>query len=117
MNGVHDLGGTHGFGPIAKMGEELAKSLADGLAAGDRLYLPDPVYQGGTTDMSRGSDWLATEVAKLGATAIHIPERDKIGEALATEAKSGDRILIMGARDDTLIDFAASILAALERRN
>jgi UDP-N-acetylmuramate--alanine ligase len=29
------------------------------------------------------------------------------------EAKSGDRILIMGARDDTLIDFARELLEGL----
>src|SRR5690349_9018248 len=48
----------HGYGPLTKMGDELAQSFAGGLAPGDRLYLPDPVYQGGTVDRSRGSDWL-----------------------------------------------------------
>src|SRR3954471_2231682 len=40
----------HGFGPLVKMGEELARSLAEGMGPDDRLYLPDPVYQGGTTE-------------------------------------------------------------------
>ncbi len=40
----------HGYGPIAKMGEQLAESLAGGMGPDDRLYLPDPVYQGGTVD-------------------------------------------------------------------
>src|SRR5205085_621186 len=52
----------HGYGPLAKMGEPLAESLAGGMAADDRLYLPDPVYQGGTVDKTRGSDWLADEI-------------------------------------------------------
>ena len=29
----------HGFGPLAKMGEELAATFAEGLRDGDRLYL------------------------------------------------------------------------------
>lgn len=107
----------HGYGPIAKMGEELAQSFAKGLRTDDRLFLPDPVYQGGTTDMSRGSDWLAAEIGKLGGTAKHIPDREKIGETLVAEAKSGDRILIMGARDDTLIDFGMAIVEAIAKRN
>ena len=49
----------HGYGPLAKMGEELADSFAAGMAPDDRLYLPDPVYQGGTVERTRGSDWLA----------------------------------------------------------
>ncbi len=49
----------HGYGPLAKMGEQLADEPRDGMAADDQLYLPDPVYQGGTVDRTRGSDWLA----------------------------------------------------------
>jgi len=103
----------HGYGPLAKMGEPLAESLADGMAPDDRLYLPDPVYQGGTVDKSRGSDWLADEIARHGKQAGHLPERTAIGDALVAEARPGDRILIMGARDDTLIDFARSIVERL----
>ena len=103
----------HGYGPLTKMGEPLAESLADGMAPDDRLYLPDPVYQGGTVDKLRGSDWLAEEVRGHGKQAEHIPERPKIGDALLSEAKAGDRILIMGARDDTLIDFARDLVERL----
>src|SRR3954470_19789807 len=100
----------HGYGPLKKMGEQLAESFARGMAPDDRLYLPDPVYQGGTVERTRGSDWLAAEIGARDRLAQHIPERAKIGEALAAEAKSGDRILVMGARDDTLIDFARGLL-------
>ena len=103
----------HGYGPLAKMGEPLAHSFAEGMAPDDRLYLPDPVYQGGTVERLRGSDWLAGEVQAAGRKAEHIPERAKIGDALMTEAKPGDRILIMGARDDTLIDFACALVERL----
>jgi UDP-N-acetylmuramate--alanine ligase len=100
----------HGYGPLAKMGEPLAISLADGMAPDDRLYLPDPVYQGGTVERTRGSDWLAEQVRTHGKKAEHIPERPKIGDALVAEARPGDRILIMGARDDTLIEFARELV-------
>jgi UDP-N-acetylmuramate--alanine ligase len=103
----------HGYGPLAKMGEPLAETLAAGMAPDDRLYLPDPVYQGGTVDKSRGSDWLAEEIAKHGKQAEHIPERASVGDALVAEARPGDRILIMGARDDTLIDFARDLVDRL----
>ncbi len=103
----------HGYGPLGKMGEELADSLAKGMAPDDRLYLPDPVYQGGTVEKARGSDWLAAQVTDRGRQAQHISERAEIGRALSHEAKPGDRILIMGARDDTLIDFAWELLQSL----
>jgi UDP-N-acetylmuramate--alanine ligase len=103
----------HGYGPLAKMGTELAASLAEGMGSDDKLYLPDPVYQGGTTERVHGSDWLAEQVTALGKPAQHLPDRASIAEALLSEAKSGDRILIMGARDDTLIDFARELLEKL----
>ena len=103
----------HGYGPLSKMGEELADSFAKGMASDDRLYLPDPVYQGGTVERTRGSDWLAGEVSGREHHAEHIPERAKIAEALLAEARDGDRIVIMGARDDTLIDFARELLEKL----
>jgi UDP-N-acetylmuramate--alanine ligase len=107
----------HGYGPLAKMGEPLADAFAAGMAPDDRLYLPDPVYQGGTVERSRGSDWLAAEVQDRGRNAVHIADRAAIGDALAEEARSGDRILVMGARDDTLIDFARELVERLGTRN
>jgi len=107
----------HGYGPLTKMGEELAESFGSGMAPDDRLYLPDPVYQGGTVDRARGSDWLADQVNSRDRHAEHIPERASIGDALVAEAQPGDRILIMGARDDTLIDFAQSLVERLASRN
>ena len=103
----------HGYGPLAKMGEELAATFAAGMGEKDRLYLPDPVYQGGTVDRSRGSDWLAQAIRAAGGHAEHIPERAAIGDALVAAAEPGDTIAILGARDDTLSEFAATLVSRL----
>jgi UDP-N-acetylmuramate--alanine ligase len=107
----------HGYGPLAKMGEELSQSFMRGMGPGDRLFLPDPVYQGGTVDKSRGSDWLAATVREGGMAAEHLAERSAIGDALVRGARDGDRILVMGARDDSLSEFAAEIVSRLAQRN
>jgi UDP-N-acetylmuramate--alanine ligase len=106
----------HGYGPLAKMGEELAQTFAHGLRRADRLYLSDPVYQGGTVDRSRGSDWLADAVRSAGGKAEHVPARPDIGERLLAEARPGDTIAILGARDDTLSEFAAELVRNLAER-
>ena len=103
----------HGYGPIAKMGEELARTFALGMREGDRLFLPDPVYQGGTVDRSKGSDWLADAIRGAGGDAEHIPDRAEIGKKLLAEARPGDRIAILGARDDSLSEFARELVAEL----
>ena len=106
----------HGFGPLAKMGEELARSFARGMAPDDRLYLPDPAYYGGTVERMRGSDWLAEAIRAEDRDAAHVPERAAIGDALVGEARQGDRILIMGARDDSLSEFAGELVERLGQR-
>jgi UDP-N-acetylmuramate--alanine ligase len=103
----------HGYGPLAKMGEELAATFAGGMRPGDRLYLPDPVYQGGTVEKARGSDWLAEAVRAAGGDAEHVASRAEIGERLLAEALPGDRIVILGARDDTLSEFGAQLVERL----
>jgi UDP-N-acetylmuramate--alanine ligase len=104
----------HGYGPLTKMGDELAQSFSNGLAPDDRLFLPDPVYQGGTVHRTRGSDWLAEQI---GTQAEHIAGRAAIGEKLLSEARDGDRIVVMGARDDSLSEFAVELVARLGQRN
>ena len=106
----------HGYGPLAKMGDELAETFVSGMRAEDRLYLLDPVYQGGTVDRSRGSEWLAEAVRQRGGDAFHIASRDELGSTLVSQAASGDRIVIMGARDDTLSEFAADLVARIAAR-
>ncbi len=103
----------HGYGPLAKMGDELAETFALGMREGDRLFLPDPVYQGGTVDRARGSDWLAAAVTAAGGHARHLATRAAIGDALIVEAQPGDTIAILGARDDTLSEFAAELVERL----
>ena len=51
--------------------------------------------------------------ARRGRQAEHIADRADCGRRLAELARPGDRILIMGARDDTLSLFAEDVLEAL----
>lgn len=103
----------HGYGPIRVMGAELAGVFADMLDADDHLVLCDPVYFGGTVDKSIGSQSIIDAVAAAGQSAEYIPSREDCGNRIVELAQPGDRIVIMGARDDTLSVFAADILARL----
>ena len=100
----------HGFGPLRVMRTELVAAFARHLRPDDVLILPDPVYFGGTTDRSVGSDAIVADLAVTGATARHIPDRASAAAAIVTEARAGDRIVVMGARDDTLSLLAREML-------
>ncbi|MEO9470517.1 Mur ligase family protein [Parasphingorhabdus sp.] len=103
----------HGFGPIRKMGAELAEVFADLLDEDDRVLLCDPVYFGGTVDRSLGSESVVDAI-RNGPDARHIANRDTCGDQIVQWAEPGDRIVIMGARDDTLHSFAVGLLQRLD---
>lgn len=84
------------------------------LAADDLLVMPDPVYHGGTTSREVTSADIVADVAAAGRRAVHIPERAAASAYLVAEARPGDRIVVMGARDDTLSGLAAEITKRLE---
>ena len=103
----------HGFGPIKKMGAELAAVFVENLGKDDRVILCDPVYFGGTVDRSHGSVSIVEAITAAGGQAEHIAAREQCGERILELARPGDRIVIMGARDDTLHGFAESILTGI----
>jgi UDP-N-acetylmuramate--alanine ligase len=103
----------HGYGPLRQMGQELMATFAGQLHPDDMLLLPEPVYHGGTTDRSVGSAWVAEGIAAAGRRAEYIPSRADCGTRLLAEARPGDRIIIMGARDDTLATFAEGLVGQL----
>ena len=101
----------HGFGPLRQMGVELAEILATRLGPEDITLLCDPVYFGGTVNRSVSSEHVVAMIAAAGGHAEHIADRAACGDRIVALARPGDRIVVMGARDDTLSAFAKDILA------
>jgi UDP-N-acetylmuramate--alanine ligase len=79
--------------------------------------MPDPVYQGGTVAREVGSADIVAGVAAAGRNARHIPDREEAARALVADARVGDRIIVMGARDDTLSLLAQDMVRALGARS
>jgi UDP-N-acetylmuramate--alanine ligase len=103
----------HGYGPLRQMGHELAEVFAAKLGPDDLTILCDPVYFGGTVDRSEGSERIVRLIRDAGGQAEHLPSREDCAARIAEIARPGDRIVVMGARDDTLTQFAKDLLARL----
>ena len=103
----------HGYGPLRQMGDKLAETFARLLAADDVTIMCDPVYFGGTVDRSEGSERIVDLIRAQGGTAEYIADRPACADRIVSLARPGDRIVVMGARDDTLSQFAAGILDRL----
>jgi UDP-N-acetylmuramate--alanine ligase len=103
----------HGFGPLRLMRKEFVRGFIDGLSPDDVLLMPEPVYFGGTTIREVTSEDIAADVRAGGRDARALETRAACGDQLVALARPGDRIIIMGARDDTLSVFAAEVLERL----
>ncbi|MGN6817517.1 MAG: UDP-N-acetylmuramate--L-alanine ligase [Sphingomonas sp.] len=103
----------HGYGPLKVMRRELVAAFAQGLAPDDVLILPDPAYYGGTVTREVTSADIVADVQAAGRNARHIADRAEAGALAADLARPGDRVVVMGARDDTLSLLAGDILARI----
>ncbi len=103
----------HGYGPLRQMGHELAETFARLLGPEDITILCDPVYFGGTVDRSEGSERIVGLIEAAGGKAEYVPAREDCAQRIVELANPGDRVVIMGARDDTLTLFAKDLLARL----
>jgi UDP-N-acetylmuramate--alanine ligase len=105
----------HGFGPLRLMKDAFIDCFARHLHDGDVLIMPDAVYFGGTVEREVTSRDIVAGVCARGSSAYAFAERAACGDKLLELARPGDRIVVMGARDDTLSLFAAELLDRLGR--
>ncbi|PCI97819.1 MAG: UDP-N-acetylmuramate--alanine ligase [Alphaproteobacteria bacterium] len=100
----------HGFGPLRLMRQELVDAFKIYMGADDILLMPEAYYAGGTVDRSVTAKHLIDDLTAKDVQAHWFAMRDEIPSFIKDNAKEGDRIVIMGARDDTLHSFAHSVL-------
>jgi UDP-N-acetylmuramate--alanine ligase len=105
----------HGFAPTRMLKNELIEAFTEALGPEDRLWLPDIYYVGGTTAKDISSRDVVEPLQRRGRKAFHVPRRADIVGEVAAQARAGDVVLVMGARDPSLSDFAHDILRALSR--
>lgn len=120
LNALHEFTGRllilfqpQGFGPLKLLKDEFIAVFRDGLAPDDVVAFCDPVYFGGTTDKSVSSDVIIDGIVAGGRNGLYYPQREQGGAKLLELAQPGDRMVVMGARDDTLSVFAGQLLAGL----
>jgi UDP-N-acetylmuramate--alanine ligase len=121
---LHDFPGRllvlfqpHGFGPLKLMKDAFIDCFANNLAPDDVLVMPEPVYFGGTVDRSVSSTDIVRGIEGRGRRAYVFGDRGACGAKLLELAEAGDRIVVMGARDDTLSQFADSLVEGMRAKS
>lgn len=103
----------HGFGPLKAMSDELIELLPQLLQPTDGWHMSEPVYFGGTVDRNISSRDVVQRLCQLNVNAVYHQNRKSFFEMIIQDLQEHDVIVIMGARDDSLTDFACEILEAV----
>ena len=102
----------HGFGPARFLRPELRELLPKLLRPQDRFCYAEIFYAGGTVAKDLSSRDLASDVpASLGVG--YAKDHAAVVDWVRGQAKPGDTVLLMGARDPDLPALARALVAAL----
>ena len=106
----------HGYGPTRFLRPDLVCALAGALGATDQLWMLEIFYAGGTAQRDFSSADLVAEIVARDRHAHFASTREALVASLAAEARPGDLVLVMGARDPSLTELARAILSAIEAK-
>ena len=106
---VHAWFQPHGYGPLRFMHQDLVHDVSAVLRKEDCFYVSDVYYAGGTVAMDIQSDIILEPMKTLGANVVYVADRKNLVSEINKDLQTGDVILIMGARDTTLSDFAIKV--------
>ncbi|MCC6349617.1 MAG: L,D-transpeptidase family protein [Candidatus Eisenbacteria bacterium] len=103
----------HGYGPTRFLREDLVETLATHLRPDDLAFWLEVYYAGGTATRDFSSADVTAQIAARGRGAEFAPSREWLAARLVEVARPGDLVLVMGARDPSLTEFAHDVLARL----
>jgi UDP-N-acetylmuramate--alanine ligase len=105
----------HGYGPTRFLRQDFVDTFTRELRPDDRLWMLEVFYAGGTAARDFSAADIVADIAKNGVKAEFAPSRAWLAARVAEEARAGDLVLVMGARDPSLSDLAREIVAELGR--
>lgn len=104
----------HGFSPMRMMGKEIMESFAQFMSSEDILTVPEIFFAGGTVKRDISSLDLVNHAKTNGVNAHYFATREELKQFLLQNARAGDRIVLMGARDNSITEMGYDILEKLK---
>ena len=101
----------HGFGPMRSLGKEIMQNYAKFLSDDDIFVMPEIFFVGGTVTKDISSEDFINYIKAQGKeNAYFFADWKELEDFVVNQASEGDRIIVMGARDNSLTDFCYRIL-------
>jgi UDP-N-acetylmuramate--alanine ligase len=99
----------HGFAPTKLTKDALIKTFTSHLTQKDALLMPEIYYAGGTAEKDISSMAIVNGVKAGNLNAEFFENREDIIKCVVGNVREGDTVIVMGARDNTLSEFAQNI--------
>lgn len=104
----------HGFSPMRLMGKEIMDSFIEAMSEDDILLLPEIFFAGGTVKKDISSLDLVNYAKRHNVNARYFATRDELKDYILEIARKNDRIVLMGARDNSITDMGFELLEKLK---
>ena len=79
----------------------------------DEIWMSEIYYAGGTALKDISAEDLVDDLKKIGVKAFFVPDRDDLIDAIQPHVLPNTTLLLMGARDPSLGEFAKEVWARL----
>lgn len=103
----------HGYGPTRFLWRDFVRTFGTALAGEHRLWLLEVYYAGGTATRDFSAADIVRDAVDVGVAAEFAATREALIARVVAEARDGDLVLVMGARDPSLTDLARTIVTRL----
>lgn len=99
----------HGYAPTKFLRDDFAEEIAKALRSQDEIWMSEIFYAGGTTTKDISANDLINDLKARGANAYFVENRNDLVKAARSHLSDNCVLLLMGARDPSLEQFAKEV--------
>ena len=103
----------HGYGPTRFLRHDFVKEISGALRPQDEVWMSEIFYAGGTTTKNISAADLVNDIKASGSNAYFVEDRNDLISELKPHLTKDSAIILMGARDPSLDEFARKFFEEL----
>jgi UDP-N-acetylmuramate--alanine ligase len=103
----------HGYAPTKFLRKDFCEEISAAMRPGDEIWMSEIFYAGGTTTKDISASDLINDLKEKGIDAHFVENRNDIVDAMRPHFTENTVLLLMGARDPSLEQFASQVWAEL----
>ena len=99
----------HGYGPSRFLRNDFVEELSKVVRPQDEIWMSEIYYAGGTAVKDISAEDLINDLKARGVNAFFVSDRNQLLDAMRPHFTDSTTLLLMGARDPSLGDFAKQV--------